>query len=232
MTRQIKGLLYFFATDIRYSLMIFWTILLGILIVSLVISYFMLGVENGQLYFMFQFIYVYCGILGFITVKESIPFSLKMGATRKNLFISLGLFFLSIALMKAVIANTLHTVILYATDITNLHSFGFMHLAQLMEDTWINRVVIDTSLMFFFLTVMFLTGLLFYRYGLLGGGIVVGAGVILLLVGVAQGWLIDLFANLFSDLKLTIFLQIFGLGIVFYLLSFLLLKRITTVSTK
>lgn len=192
----------------------------------------MLGVENGQLYFMFQFIYVYCGILGFITVKESIPFSLKMGATRKNLFISLGLFFLSIALMKAVIANTLHTVILYATDITNLHSFGFMHLAQLMEDTWINRVVIDTSLMFFFLTVMFLTGLLFYRYGLLGGGIVVGAGVILLLVGVAQGWLIDLFANLFSDLKLTIFLQIFGLGIVFYLLSFLLLKRITTVSTK
>lgn len=176
MTRQIKGLLYFFATDIRYSLMIFWTILLGILIVSLVISYFMLGVENGQLYFMFQFIYVYCGILGFITVKESIPFSLKMGATRKNLFISLGLFFLSIALMKAVIANTLHTVILYATDITNLHSFGFMHLAQLMEDTWINRVVIDTSLMFFFLTVMFLTGLLFYRYGLLGGELLLVLG--------------------------------------------------------
>lgn len=232
MGRQINGLLYFFITDIRYSLMIFWTILLGILGVSLAISYFMLGVENGQLYFMFQFIYVYCGILGFITVKESIPFSLKMGATRKNLFISLGLFFVAIALMKAVIANTLHTVILYATDIINLHSFGFMHVAQLLEDTWVNRVVIDASVMFLFLTVMFLTGLLFYRYGLLGGGIVVGTGVIILLVGVAQGWLIDFFINLYSDLKLTLFLQIFGIGIVMYLISFLLLKRVTTVSAK
>ena len=88
MGRQINGLLYFFITDIRYSLMIFWTILLGILGVSLTISYFLLGVEDGSLYFMFQFIYVYCGILGFITVRESIPFALKMGATRKNLFIS------------------------------------------------------------------------------------------------------------------------------------------------
>ncbi|MBR3118513.1 hypothetical protein [Oceanobacillus profundus] len=232
MGRQINGLLYFFITDIRYSLMIFWTILLGILGVSLTISYFLLGVEDGSLYFMFQFIYVYCGILGFITVRESIPFALKMGATRKNLFISLGLFFAAIALMKAVIANTLHTIILYFTDVTNLHTFGFMHVAQLMEDTWVNRVIIDMSVMFLFLTVMFLTGLIFYRYGLLGGGIVVGIEVIILFVGIAQGWLIDFFTDLFSDLKLTLFLQIFGIGIVIYLISFLLIRRVTTVSTK
>ena len=107
-----------------------------------------------------------------------------------------------------------------------------MHVAQLMEDTWVNRVIIDMSVMFLFLTVMFLTGLIFYRYGLLGGGIVVGIEVIILFVGIAQGWLIDFFTDLFSDLKLTLFLQIFGIGIVIYLISFLLIRRVTTVSTK
>lgn len=55
MGRQIKGLLYFFITDLRYSLITFWTILLSILVISLTFAYFLLSVEDGGFYFGFPF---------------------------------------------------------------------------------------------------------------------------------------------------------------------------------
>ena len=233
MGRQIRGLLYFFITHQRYSLMIFWTILLSILVVSLSFSYFLLDVEDGAFYFGFAFaVYFYCAILGFMTVKESIPFSLKMGATRKNMFISIGLFFLSIAFAKAVVASTLQEITLLFTEATNLHTFSFLHLASFLQDTWLNRVIIDTAIMFFLSAIMFIIGLLFYKYGLAGGGTVAGAFIVLLLLGIAQGWIIDFFIDLFSDIELTFFFQILGVGIMIYCISFLFIRRVTTVNTK
>ena len=100
MSRQIKGLLYFFIANSRYSLFIFWTILMSILLVTLTISYFAQDVDN---FFMTLSltgpIYVYCAIFGFLAVKELIPFSVKIGATRKNLFIGLGIFFLGLSIV-------------------------------------------------------------------------------------------------------------------------------------
>ncbi|MFD1850468.1 hypothetical protein [Oceanobacillus bengalensis] len=233
MGRQIKGLLYFFATDIRHSLMIFWTILLSILVVSLSISYFLLSVEGAEYYLSLSVpIYIYCSILGFITVKESIPFSLKMGATRKNLFISLGIFFLVLAVAKSIFANIIHALTLLFTDATNIHIFRFIHPAAMLEDTWANRVIIDIAIMFLSFSVMFLIGLLFYKYGLAGGGIVSGVVVVVLLFGIAQGWLIDFFADVFRTMDLTLFIQMIGIGMVVYLLSFIFMRRITTVKAK
>ncbi|WP_249872773.1 hypothetical protein [Oceanobacillus saliphilus] len=233
MGRQVKGLLYFFITDILYSLRIFWFILLSILVLSLTISYFLLNVENGAYYFGFSFpIYIYCGILGFLTVKESIPFSLKMGAVRKNLFISIGLFFLGLAFAKAVIANSIHTLTLAFTKRAGMHTFEFIHPAQILEDTWLNRVIIDTAIMVFMLAVMFIVGLLFYKYGLLGGGSVVGLSAVVLLVGIAQGWLIDYMIELYAAIDMLFFIQMLVGAIIIYCISFLFLRKITTVKVK
>ncbi|WP_067728735.1 hypothetical protein [Oceanobacillus damuensis] len=233
MGRQLKGLLYFFVTDILYSLRIFWLILLSILVVSLTISYFLLNVENGAYYFGFSFpIYIYCAILGFLTVRESIPFSLKMGAVRKNLFISIGLFFLGLAIVKAVIANSIHSLTLAFTNRAGIHPFEFMHPAQLLEDTWLNRVIIDTAIMFFMFAVMFIVGLLFYKYGLVGGGSVVGLSAVLLLVGIAQGWVMDYIIELYSSIDMMFFTQMLAGGIIIYCISFLFLRKITTVKVK
>ncbi|PAV28123.1 hypothetical protein CIL05_18630 [Virgibacillus profundi] len=233
MARQIKGLLYFFITDIRHSLMIFWTILLSILVVSLAFSYFLLSVEDGKYFFAFTIpIYVYCAIVGFLTVKDNIPFALKIGATRKNIFISIGLFFLGLAFVKSIIANTLHALTLLFTEATGIHTFHFIHAASLLQDTWLTRVFVDASIAFFFFAVMFIVGLLFYKYGLAGGGSVAGVVVVVLLLGIAQGWIFDFFVEVISDLKLTFFFQMLGVGIGIYIISFLLVRRITTVKVK
>ncbi|RDW17190.1 hypothetical protein [Oceanobacillus chungangensis] len=233
MVKQINGLLYFFITDIRYSLTIFWTILLSCLVAILTISYFLLGTGDTIFYFGISVgIYIFAGISGFLMVKENVPSSLKLGATRKNIFISFGLFFFGLALAKAILANTLQSIIVKFVNVTEIYSINFFHPAQLLGDTWLNRVVIDTSILFFSFSLLFVIGLLFYKYGLLGGGIVVGGLVVVLLLGLAQGWIIDFVVELFTDIELTFFYQLLGVGIVVYCLSFLFLRRITTLKAK
>ncbi|GAA0597918.1 hypothetical protein GCM10009001_12550 [Virgibacillus siamensis] len=233
MGNQIKGLLYFFVTDIRHSLTVFWTILLSILVVAFAFAIFLTSVEDGFMYFMLTApIYVYCAILGFLTVKESVPFSIKMGATRKNLFISLGIFFFVLSLTMSVAASVLQEIVNGIAEATGIDTFTFMHLAYFLENTWYTRIVIDTSVSFFFLSFMFIVGLIFYKYGFAGGGGFLGTLVLLLLISIAKGWIIDFFIDLFADIDLTFFYQMIGIGIVLYLISFVFLRKITIVKVK
>ncbi|MBM4763826.1 hypothetical protein [Bacillus sp. B15-48] len=233
MGRQIKGLIYFFLTDIRYSLMIFWSILLIILVLSLGIANFLLGVENGVYFLSLDFpIYVYCAILGFLTVKEAIPFSIKMGATRKNLYIALGLFFFGLAFVKSVISSTLQSLTLAFTNAAGISSFKFLYLSPLMENAWFSSVAIDTAIMFFLLSIMFILGLLFYQTGLAGGGITVGVLFLILLHGIAQGWIIEFFINQFTEPQMTFFYQLLAVGVIFYGISYGFIRKITIIKTR
>ncbi|SFB16707.1 hypothetical protein SAMN04488072_108175 [Lentibacillus halodurans] len=235
MGRQIKGLLYFFGADIRHSLTIFWTILLGILVVSLAFTYFLSGIDDDDALFTLSLtgpMYVYCAILGFLTVKESVPFSIKMGATRKNLFVSVGIFFLALSFAMSVAASILQELVMSLLNVSGIDLFMFLHPAYFLDDTWYTRILIDMSIMFFFLSVMFIIGLIFYKYGLAGGGSFLGVLLIVCLIGIAQGWLIDFLFELVADIDLGFFYQLFGIGVVIYAISFLFLRRITTVKVR
>src|SRR5690625_4780644 len=159
MARQIKGLLYFFIADVRYSLKVFWIILMGVLVVSLTVAYFLTNVENGMMSFTLTApMYVYCAILGFLTVKESVPFSIKMGATRKNIFISLGLFFLGLSLIKAVAASIIQILVDLLNEKARIDTDMFMHLTYFTDDTWYTSIYIDTSIMFLSFSALFVIG--------------------------------------------------------------------------
>src|SRR5690625_4111229 len=109
----MKGLLYFYITENRFSLIIFWTVLIGTLVVSMFIDYFIFNnLSDGFMAFTLPMpLYVYCGILGFLTVKQNIPFSIKMGSTRKNIFISLGIFFLGFSFAMSFLVNSIQSLI-------------------------------------------------------------------------------------------------------------------------
>src|SRR5690625_3624736 len=233
MGRQMKGLLYFYFADIRHSLTVFWTILMRIVVVTLTISYFLSNVEGG---FMTLSItgpmYIYCGISGLLVVKEFIPFSIKRGATRKNIFFSLVLFFLGLSIVKSVVGSFLQVVVEYINMKIGIENFKFLHLAYFTNDTWFTRILIDTSIMFFAFSIMFGIGLLFYRYGLVGGGIFIGLLIIIALTGAFQGWLFDFFINIFKNLDNIFYLQLFGVGIVIYSFTIFMLKRITVLKVR
>lgn len=228
MNKQIKGLLYFYISDIRHNILIFWSILLLVLVVSIAFANYLIRFEDGQMAFGFPFaLYFYCLILGFLTVKESIPFAIKMGATRKNILISLGIFFLIVVVVKSVVASTIQELVLLFTDATNINTFLFLHPAMMLEDNWLNRILIDICIMFFLLAFMFVIGLLFYRYGIAGGGIVAGILAVALLLGVAKGWIYDFIVEVVSKLDMLFFYQMLGVGLLLFMFSFVFVRRIT-----
>ncbi|UOK58218.1 hypothetical protein MGI18_02185 [Bacillus sp. OVS6] len=80
MMRQCRGILLFEVLDIRNSLTIFWTILISCMALSFGIQLSTGGnltVSSGIA------VYIFSAIAGFLTVKETYPFSIKMGSTRK-----------------------------------------------------------------------------------------------------------------------------------------------------
>src|SRR5699024_7238428 len=109
MMQDIKGSLYFLIANVRYPLFVFWTILLSIFIISLLLS--VIGEGN---YVVFQAsipIYIFCLVLGMLTVKNAIPYLLKMSVTRKLIYISISIYFLIIATVQALLANGLTKII-------------------------------------------------------------------------------------------------------------------------
>lgn len=177
-------------------------------------------------------IYVFFGIWGFLAVKEFIPFSIKLGATRKQIWLALGMFFLSLSIIQALFASLLQEVVLLVNKAIRVDAFMFLHLAYFLDDRWYIRMMIDSMMFFFFFAFVLVIGLLFYKYGMIGGGIGLGLIGLTLLIGIAKGWLIDAVVELFSQVELTFFIQMFVVGFVLYLLSYLFIRRMTIVKTK
>lgn len=233
MSNQLKGLLYLFVMEFRYSILIFWTILLSILGVFLVFTYAVITPADGNFFFGFPFaIYFYCAILGFMVVKETVPFALKIGATRKNYYIAAGLFFLGLAAFFSLAANTIQSIVAFLIDGTKVQSMQFIHLANFVGGTWADRFVTDLSIMFLLMAVFFLTGLVFYKYGQLGGGILAGVAAAVVLAGIAEGFLIVWIIELFAEIDILFFYQVLLLGLVLYAVSFVMLRDISVVKRK
>ncbi|WP_186576767.1 hypothetical protein [Aquibacillus kalidii] len=235
MSRQIKGLLYFFVTDLRYSFIIFWSILTAVNIVSLITSYLLLNVTDSFMYLTNSIAtYIYVGILGFITVKESLPFSLKMGATRKSYFLSIGTFFVGLSFFLATLENIYHIVLTSVNKALGIDNFYLFHLASLVGkgDSLLYRFSIDVFILFFGLSSMFLLGLVFHRYGQIGGLGILGVLVILLLVFAGTGGLMDLIKTIISNPSFHYFTIIFAIGLVFYGVSWAILHNVSAKSAR
>ncbi|CDQ42079.1 hypothetical protein [Virgibacillus salexigens] len=233
MNNQLKGLIYFYMVDIRHSLKVFWIILLSILMVSIAFGYYIKAIDGGMMTFSLTGpIYIYCSIVAFISVREYIPFAIKMGATRKNIFISIGIFFLLLSAVKAIVASLLQELVLFLITGIGIDGFYFLHLAHFIDDTWYIRIGMDIMTIFFAMSFMFMLGLIFYRYGFFGGGITLGIVGVIFLFGIATGWIVDFIAEIISHLDMLFFIQLFAVGIFFYFLSFFILKRMTIVKMR
>lgn len=230
MNNQVKGMLYYYTQDQKYNSKIFWTILIAITLATSIIAYFLMDVEGTQFYWAFPFAtYTNVCIIAFQTVKKDVPFGLKMGAIRKNIFLSYIYFFLGYSLFMSVAGNTLQLVLEGLHNVFGVSNYIFSHPAMLLTDTWLTRTIIDTFFMFFLMAVLFLVGLIFYRSGLLGGGIFLGVFLVVSLYGLFDGWLIDTFAEILPEASMLSFVTLFLIGIGLYLISYPLVRKITVV---
>ncbi|WP_112179941.1 MULTISPECIES: hypothetical protein [Paraliobacillus] len=235
MKRQLKAMLYFFITDMRYSYSIFWSVLGSIILLSLVVTYLLNNFEETVMYLAISIaVYVYAAILGFITVKESLSFSIKMGGTRKNYFASIGLYFIGFSIVTAFIESTLHLVTVTSTKLFSISEFNLIHPAALLgeDGSFIYRFAIDAIIIFLCVTLFFLIGLIFYKYNLVVGLSLIGLIILTIVGAAARGTLLDLIEKLVLEPSFSYFLVTLGISLIIYLLSWPLLYNITVKSAR
>jgi len=97
MQRELKGSLYYLLANLRYPFIIFWSVMIIALAISIILDFLM--DEEGFITFNFSgSIFIFGAIFGTYIVKAAIPYAIKMGATRKKLFLSVGIHLFGIAI--------------------------------------------------------------------------------------------------------------------------------------
>src|SRR5690625_4887117 len=175
MNNQLKGLLYYFQTHMKRSFLIFWSILLGITIVTLIAAYILRNEDGVMTITLTMPMYFFCAIYGFVIVKQWIPYFIKIGATRKNIFLGLGIFFAGVASIYSLMATILQSAISFLVDKLTIDIFSFIHLSMVFEDTWYIRFIIDFTVMLVSFTFSYVVAFLFYNSVLLLSRLVIGA---------------------------------------------------------
>ena len=227
MSRQIRGLLYFFTVNVGKSFFIFWGILLGFLILNIVIASLFISGTNGNMVIGLSLaVYIYSGFFSFHFIKQGVPFVLKMGAIRKNLFAGIGVFLIGFAILLSVIVNILQSISEFIVEQLSIDGIGFKSLAELLDGRWITGFTIDATIIFLIMSIMIMFSLLFYKYGLLGGGLIVLI-LIFLIFGFAKGFLKDFVLTIMESFDIGFFFELGGVGILLYLLSWSLFRKFT-----
>ncbi|ASK61061.1 hypothetical protein CFK37_02035 [Virgibacillus phasianinus] len=228
MNRQIKGLLYFCVADAKRSLLIFWTILIGFVTLGVLIALFLMTGENDKMIMSIPFaVYIYSSIFGFLTVKQSIPFAIKMGATRKNLFIGLAVFLVGLSIFQAILINIIQSIYEFVCQQISIDAMEFMSLGGFLDNTWLTSITVEASVIFFIMTLDYMLGLLFYKYGLPGGGGILGVALVMLLYGFSEGFLIDFANSIIESFDIMLFFEVAGIGFLIYILSWGMVRKIT-----
>jgi len=94
MGRELQGVLYYYLTNVRHAFLIFWLVIVAIFILSIVLDA-LVGGDDMTIHFNLSFpIYIFAAALGFIVVKSTLPYLIKMGATRKIIYIGTVIFFI------------------------------------------------------------------------------------------------------------------------------------------
>lgn len=228
MSNQIKGLLYFFILYTRRSFFIFWGILFGFLVLNFIIALLFIEGTGGEMIFGLSLaVYIYSAIYSFHLVKQGIPFVLKMGATRKKLFLGLGMFLIGLTVLQAVIANVIQSFCKLIIKQFSIDGVGFISIAQFFDTRWITSFTVDATIIFFVMSVMIMLSLFFYKYGLTGGGGIIALVLVFVLFGFAEGFLKDFVMNIAQSFDLVFFFQLAGVGFLLYLGSWGFFRKIT-----
>jgi ABC-2 type transport system permease protein len=169
MSRDIRALLYYFMADYRFSLTVFWSILLSsivlLFIIALSFGETMVGVSSSLA------IYIFCAISGFLMTKETFPFCIKLGSTRNSYVVSAFIFNVLTAVFMATIHLVASLLVRLFAKVANVDNFNYFFTLDgtTIANTWYNQLMVDSLICFMLLSVGFLLSSIVYRLGLVGG---------------------------------------------------------------
>lgn len=169
MRKELKAMLYYFVLDYRYTFLIFWAILLGTLVAfTLIGSMF----ENSSIIVLTGPVgMIFCVICGLNLPKETFPFCIKMGVTRHQYLVGSAVFVLLFALIMSVVHLVVKNVFEWLLTTFGIEGISHYSMLQFLSvpETMGNELWVLAVLNLLGVSLGFLIGTVFYRFGLTGG---------------------------------------------------------------
>jgi hypothetical protein len=186
----MKAVLYYLAVDMRFSFMVFWSILIFSLTAMFVI---VLSFDTNMIVSTSMAIYIFCGITGFLTTKETFPYCIKFGATRNQYLLSVLIYCTAVAAVFSTIHVIIQSVFGWLVNVAGSERFLIFHSVEstTLADTWYNQLLVDMVICFLLLSLGFLLGTIFYRLGLIGGFGALALIAILILLPTTRDFLLN-----------------------------------------
>ncbi|MFC4321927.1 hypothetical protein [Litchfieldia salsa] len=228
MSKDLKAILYYFAVDFRFSLIVFWSILLASMV-----TLFMIGnsFEGTKILFSSGFsVYIYCAISGFLITKETFPYCVKLGSTRNNYFLGAILFNILLALFMAIIHLSALSLFKWFVELSQMENMSIILTVEkeTLLATLGGQLLLDTVIGFVLLSVGFLLSSAFYRLGMVGGIVGIALLGIVLILPATRNWLIDFFLTAGTgDLQIN-YIALILVALVAMIPNWLLLKNAPT----
>lgn len=169
MLRDLKALNYYFLLDFRYAFFVFWSIMVATLCGFLFLSSILEG--TSIIVFTGPIVFIFCMISGLNFTKETFPFCIKMSMTRTRYVVGAFSFIVLLSITMAVMNLVIRSSFSWLLHTLNNDSLLHYSLLELLNvsQTWYNEILMLGLLNFVFLVIGFLTGTVFYRFGIVGG---------------------------------------------------------------
>lgn len=192
----LKGSLYVFFQSYKKKNIIFWSILFSIIF----LSYFIDSFFGEYISFTMTIsipVYIYYGIMASKILNRTMPYFLKLGLSRIQYVLHIGLFFLALSIAGAFIIACTHEIITFYSKIFDINIF-IIHPILLFDTTqpFFLTFALDFVLLLFCLISGLLLNVVFYRFGTIGGYSFTGALALIPIVMVTFQWYTPLFEML------------------------------------
>ncbi|KMJ56687.1 hypothetical protein AB685_20695 [Bacillus sp. LL01] len=228
MLNDMKAVLYYLTVDIRFSFMVFWSILILSLTAMFII---VLSFDTRMIVTTSMAIYIFCGITGFLTTKETFPYCIKLGATRTRYVVSVLVYCFAVAAVFSIIHVIIQTIFNSLVQAAASERFLTYHTveATTLANTWYNALLVDMIICFLLLSLGFLLGTIFFRLGLIGGLGTLAVLAIIVILPYTRNFIFDAIVNV-EGWKLGFnFLMLVGVALLAYLPNWGMLRRASTV---
>ncbi|MFJ7735074.1 hypothetical protein ACIQ2D_01930 [Lysinibacillus sp. NPDC097287] len=193
----LKGSLYVFFQSYKKQNIIFWIILFSIVFLSFFLDSFFGKYISFAITISIP-VYIFYSTMASKILNRTMPYFLKLGLSRIQYVLHIGLFFLTWSIAGAVIIACTHEIITFFSKLLDVKDIIIIHPILLFDTTqpFLLIVAFDFVLLLFCLISGLLLNVVFYRFGTIGGYSFIGALALIPIVMITFQWYTPLFEML------------------------------------
>lgn len=209
----LKGSFYVFFQSYKKQNIIFWSILFSIVFLSFFLDSFFGKYISFAITISIP-VYIFYSTMASKLLNKTMPYFLKLGLSRMQYVVHVGLFFLAWSIVGAFIIACTHEMIVFFSKLLDVKDIIIIHPVLLFDTahSFVLTLALDFALLLFCLISGLLLNVVFYRLGTIGGYSFIGVMAFIPIVMVIFEWYTPLwevlskasFFALLSSLLITI----------------------------